>query len=163
MTNIKSFLEGGQYVPPNSLSASSSTGASMLHINRVLKDIDPNRPMRFVLVEGPEQFKPEYWSRVVAVFTTGQSWQFKNYKWQAPADLFSHALGVYVGWQGEVVPDTIKAWGRGVLSAGLDKGHARWRDRDAWGRSAVLNVANMGWFSSDRTIAEYARDIWGVM
>jgi starch phosphorylase len=40
---------------------------------------------------------------------------------------------------------------------------ARWRDRDAWGRSAVLNVANMGWFSSDRTIAEYARDIWGVM
>ncbi|WP_375272494.1 glycogen/starch/alpha-glucan phosphorylase [Sphingomonas sp.] len=40
---------------------------------------------------------------------------------------------------------------------------ARWRDRDAWGRSAVLNVANMGWFSSDRTIAEYARDIWNVM
>jgi starch phosphorylase len=40
---------------------------------------------------------------------------------------------------------------------------ARWRDRDGWGRSAVLNVANMGWFSSDRTIAEYARDIWGVM
>ncbi|WP_294357733.1 glycogen/starch/alpha-glucan phosphorylase [uncultured Sphingomonas sp.] len=40
---------------------------------------------------------------------------------------------------------------------------ARWRDRDTWGRSAVLNVANMGWFSSDRTIAEYARDIWGVM
>ena len=40
---------------------------------------------------------------------------------------------------------------------------ARWVDRDGWGRSAVLNVANMGWFSSDRTIAEYARDIWGVM
>ncbi|MCP3733687.1 glycogen/starch/alpha-glucan phosphorylase [Sphingomonas sp. RP10(2022)] len=40
---------------------------------------------------------------------------------------------------------------------------ARWGMSDAWGRSAVLNVANMGWFSSDRTIGEYARQIWGVM
>ncbi len=40
---------------------------------------------------------------------------------------------------------------------------ARWSDPAAWGRSAVLNVANMGWFSSDRTIGEYARDIWNVM
>ena len=40
---------------------------------------------------------------------------------------------------------------------------AKWNDADAWGRSAVLNVANMGWFSSDRTIGEYAKQIWGVM
>ena len=33
---------------------------------------------------------------------------------------------------------------------------------DEWGRRAVLNIAGMGKFSSDRTIAEYARDIWGV-
>ena len=39
---------------------------------------------------------------------------------------------------------------------------ARWRDKAAWGRAAVLNTANMGWFSSDRTIAEYAEDIWNV-
>jgi glycogen phosphorylase len=39
---------------------------------------------------------------------------------------------------------------------------ARWRDRQAWWRSSVLNTANMGWFSSDRTIGEYAGEIWGV-
>jgi starch phosphorylase len=38
----------------------------------------------------------------------------------------------------------------------------RWRDKRAWWRSAILNTAHMGWFSSDRTIAEYARDIWNV-
>ena len=38
----------------------------------------------------------------------------------------------------------------------------RWRDPAAWFRSAVLNTARMGWFSSDRTIAEYAEDIWRV-
>ena len=40
---------------------------------------------------------------------------------------------------------------------------ARWGDRAGWRRSAILNVANVGWFSSDRTIADYARNIWGVM
>ena len=39
----------------------------------------------------------------------------------------------------------------------------RWRDRAGWRSSAIRNIANVGWFSSDRTIAEYARDIWGVM
>jgi starch phosphorylase len=35
-------------------------------------------------------------------------------------------------------------------------------DKDAWTRSAIENVAGMGIFSSDRTIAEYAKEIWHV-
>jgi starch phosphorylase len=38
----------------------------------------------------------------------------------------------------------------------------RWSDRHGWWRSSVLNTARMGWFSSDRTIREYAGEIWGV-
>jgi len=37
-----------------------------------------------------------------------------------------------------------------------------WRDPERWSRMAVLNVARMGRFSSDRAIEEYARDIWRV-
>jgi len=39
---------------------------------------------------------------------------------------------------------------------------ARWADKAGWNAAAIRNIANVGWFSSDRTISEYARDIWGV-
>jgi starch phosphorylase len=37
-----------------------------------------------------------------------------------------------------------------------------WQSASTWARMSILNVANVGWFSSDRTISEYARDIWNV-
>ena len=35
-------------------------------------------------------------------------------------------------------------------------------DRKGWAGKAILNVASSGKFSSDRTIADYAREIWGT-
>ncbi len=39
---------------------------------------------------------------------------------------------------------------------------ARWEDVAGWRATAIRNIANVGWFSSDRTISEYAKDIWKV-
>ena len=37
-----------------------------------------------------------------------------------------------------------------------------WTTPQDWTRKTILNTVRMGWFSSDRTITEYARDIWKV-
>ncbi|KXX74135.1 Cell division control protein 73 [Madurella mycetomatis] len=152
MSNAKAFLEGGRYTPPD-----HNTTASMLHISRTIKDIDPSRPMRFILVEGPEQFKPEYWNRVVAVFTTGQAWQFKNYRWSNPNELFKHVLGVFLGWRGEQPPDSVRAFGHRVLTCSVEKWRdpgqpgaetSRWRDREVvegiW-KTIEANMRAKGW------------------
>jgi starch phosphorylase len=39
---------------------------------------------------------------------------------------------------------------------------ALWRRPEEWGRLAALNIARMGWFSADRTIAKYAADVWNI-
>jgi starch phosphorylase len=39
----------------------------------------------------------------------------------------------------------------------------RWEDKAGWRASAIRNIANVGWFSSDRTISEYAKEIWKVL
>jgi glycogen/starch/alpha-glucan phosphorylases len=49
-----------------------------------------------------------------------------------------------------------------LYMAAQDKVDRLYRNPDEWNRKAILNVARMGKFSSDRTVAEYARDIWGV-
>ena len=66
--------------------------------------------------------------------------------------------------------DTLSTWGdHYLLLADFDSYVAMqakvddlFPQHDAWAHKAILNVAGMGMFSSDRTIAEYAREIWGI-
>jgi starch phosphorylase len=66
--------------------------------------------------------------------------------------------------------DQLLAYDRFLVCADFDsyweaqtKVEAHWHDSKQWWRSAVLNTARMGWFSSDRTIREYAGEIWNAL
>ena len=41
-----------------------------------------------------------------------------------------------------------------------DQAYNDYKDRLAWAKKSLINIANAGYFSSDRTIAEYNHDIW---
>ena len=68
----------------------------------------------------------------------------------------------------QLIFDTLVEWGdRYQLLADYaayvgaqEQVDALYRDPDAWARMAIRNVAGMGAFSSDRTIAQYASEIW---
>jgi starch phosphorylase len=51
----------------------------------------------------------------------------------------------------------------GAYIACQDQVARTYRDQAAWTRKSIMNTAAMGKFSSDRTIREYADDIWGVV
>lgn len=51
------------------------------------------------------------------------------------------------------------------LSSYIEASHRAekdYREPEVWTAKSILNVARTGFFSSDRTIAEYARDIWNI-
>ncbi|KAK2810749.1 hypothetical protein FQN50_002792 [Emmonsiellopsis sp. PD_5] len=178
MSNIRSFLSDGIYVPPDHPTlATSTTDSNLLYILRDLHSIpggasasssnksststkDPNNPQttrtkqtRFILVDSTADFKPDYWNRVVAVFTTGQTWQFKSYKWSEPPELFKHAMGIYVGWRGEEVPREVRGWGRGVRSFAID----RWDEKAVMAGGAGgggVGTAGMSGRWRDRGVVE---------
>jgi glycogen phosphorylase len=49
-----------------------------------------------------------------------------------------------------------------AYSEALGKADALWKTPTEWTRKSIHNVARTGWFTSDRTIREYAREIWNV-
>lgn len=133
LTNVKQFLEDGKFVEPSATSNTKpADGIVTLHHSseRLI-----SAGHHFMVVDNVEVFtKPEYWDRVVAIFTTGQAWQFAKYKYPKPEELFQRYAGYYVSYTGDVVPRQIKEWN--VSEIQVDRGDKRFRDkmivRDFW-------------------------------
>ncbi len=43
-----------------------------------------------------------------------------------------------------------------------EKANALYKDKTRWLEMSIINIAESGYFSSDRTISQYADDIWGI-
>lgn len=72
--------------------------------------------------------------------------------------LFSSVIDSILGWDEYL---TLADY-RPYINA-QDAAEQVWRtDRDRWTRMSILNTARCGYFSSDRTIRDYCRDIWKV-
>ncbi|CUS20219.1 LAQU0S01e01684g1_1 [Lachancea quebecensis] len=119
--NIKQFLEDSVYVHPRDLPGPHPD------VTTAVKKLDRfAKPVKFLIANNTRLFtKPEYWDRVVAVFTTGHAWQFNNYQWSNPSELFQRCKGYYFYFAGDVVPKHVEQWN--VQRVELDK-NKRFRD-----------------------------------
>jgi parafibromin len=131
LANVKQFFEDGTFVEPSPTSKSAS---NLVTIHHKSENLIP-QAHQIMVVDNVDMFtKPEYWDRVVAIFTTGQAWQFSKYKYSKPEQLFQKYTGFHLGYQGDPTPPTIKSWN--VKEIKVDRGEKRFRDkmivRDFW-------------------------------
>ncbi|RLV93132.1 Cell division control protein 73 [Spathaspora sp. JA1] len=123
LSNIKEFLEQGKFV--ESVPTNRPTGG--LVIIHHPSDKLVASAQQIMIVDNVDMFnKPEYWDRVIAIFTTGQAWQFSKYKYSKPEELFQKYPGFYFGYHGEVSPRQIKDWNVNEIKVDRDR---RFRDR----------------------------------
>lgn len=139
--NIKEFLEEGRFVEPSVQAKRPESGVISVH--RASERL-VTAAHTIMVVDNVDMFtKPEYWDRVVAIFTTGQAWQFAKYKYQRPEVLFQKYAGFYMAYLGDVVPKHITDWNVNVVR--VDRGEKRFRDkmivRDLWIQLERLLVA----------------------
>lgn len=139
MSNIKEFLEEGRFVEPSM----KRTDNGVVIVNHPSDRLIPSA-QSIMVVDNVDLFtKPEYWDRVIAVFTTGQAWQFAKYKYSKPEVLFQKYTGFFVSYQGDVIPKQIKDWNVSVVQ--VDRGEKRFRDkmivRDLWIQLEKILVA----------------------
>ncbi|CAI4047099.1 Cdc73p SKDI_12G4420 [Saccharomyces kudriavzevii IFO 1802] len=121
VANIKQFLVDSKYMNPRDLPSAPN---GLVNIEKKFERI--SRPIRFIVVDNTRMFtKPEYWDRVVAVFTTGHTWQFNNYQWNSPQELFQRCKGYYFHFAGDSVPQHVQQWN--VEKVELDK-NKRFKD-----------------------------------
>lgn len=82
------------------------------------------------------------------------------------SDLFCPGEPGLFAWIGEMILDENDHYFHlADLPAYLDAHEtagAAFSDRVGWDRMAILNMARIGKFSTDRTVVEYARDIWNI-
>lgn len=79
-----------------------------------------NKKMLVRIVDNPLKLTATEWKeQVVAVFATGQAWQFKNWAptlgYSDPVTLFQHVLGVHVAYDDQAVHPNVASWNCKVL------------------------------------------------
>lgn len=133
LSNIKAFLEQAQFIEPNNPELSKLTGNGASKPTNGIQVINHESDKlhksahKITVVDNVDIFtKPEYWDRVIGIFTTGQSWQFNKYKYSNPELLFQRYPGFFLCYQSDIIPKQIIDWNINVIKVDRDK---RFRDK----------------------------------
>jgi parafibromin len=80
-------------------------------------------PVVYHVIDNTTKMTARDWNRVVAVFVLGQSWQFKDWQWSSPVELFSNVRGYYLKYDDAQVPPEVKSWNVKILTISKNKRH----------------------------------------
>ncbi|TIC27120.1 CDC73-domain-containing protein [Wallemia mellicola] len=137
--NVKSFLSDATFQTTQQAKQSNDSPDDLITVYRTKNSQHSSKWYIINSVETLNKFGPDAWERVVAVFTTGQLWQFKQYKWSDPRDLFRNVKGIYMHYSNEPINANIRDWNVSTFAIDKDKRHTDkslvsnfWRQLDGW-------------------------------
>eukprot|EP01080_Neovahlkampfia_damariscottae_P011691 gene11691-4925_t len=104
--NVKGLLEKDTFVSTETLKTQGAQKERTVILKRKIKD----KEQKFCVLDDPSKLSSNDWKRVIAIFTAGQSWQFKGWPIQNPTELFSKYKGFYLCFDDEKVKDVIRSW-----------------------------------------------------
>jgi len=110
--NAKQFLENGLFQPP--LDVKNQGGKKEITVT-VKRRKDKGATAAYQIVDNTTRFTHSDWERVVAVFAQGPAWQFKDWRWSDPVDLFTHVKGYFLQYDDAQLPASIKSWNVKIL------------------------------------------------
>ncbi|GLE00014.1 hypothetical protein PINS_up008741 [Pythium insidiosum] len=119
MLNIKDFLTDGVFVSNMQKKSEGCRKAQSISITHE----EDGETYTFNIVDNVSRFKDKDWRCVVAVIVSGQTWQFKGWKWKFPVEVFKKVCGVHVYTQGSQLSNEIKQWDVRILMIHPDKRH----------------------------------------
>ncbi|CCI39527.1 unnamed protein product [Albugo candida] len=119
MYNVKDFLQDGVYVP---IHQKKDQGLRKDQAFTIVKEYN-GEEFKFKVVDSVNRFRDKEWSCVVGVLVSGQTWQFKGWKWAFPLQVFKRVCGIHIHRQGSQLSDEIKKWDVKILMIHPDKRH----------------------------------------
>ena len=93
MYNAKSFFENGTFVSPEIAKKNRKPREAIVKRKTAKGDVE------YLVVDNVRNFSKNNWKRVVAVVAIGAKWQFKNWYWKTPADIFTNCAGFHFKYE----------------------------------------------------------------
>lgn len=130
MYNVESFLQDSTFTPWQTAKEQSEAAGKGRSDTVIMKrTVGRETPVIYHVKDNAKTISGKDWNRVVAVFTQGAAWQFKEWPYQDPVDVFQNVKGFHLRFEEEPkVPETVRSWDVKTLWISKNNRH---RDRMA--------------------------------
>jgi parafibromin len=114
--NVAQLLAGFAYAPP------APTAESEVRVEHTAAD---GSRQAYRVIDSTHALRKDDWARIVAVFASGQDWQFKDWdgEYRDATYLFHHARGFYLQFSDDLTPPIIASWNVHVLKLNRERRH----------------------------------------
>ncbi|KAJ2773435.1 accessory factor associated with RNA polymerase II [Coemansia nantahalensis] len=146
MYNIKSLLQDHAFVDGRAEMEKGGPKPREIHVEHTMPST--GEALRFRVVDSVQDFGEADWNSLVCVFTQGAAWQFKNWLWKTPEEVFQNCLGLYPKHQDEQLKESTRTWA--VVPLNIE------RSRRHMDRATVSSM----WQGIDQYIARHKPELF---